>query len=262
MNGGLKSAAIAATRKLPARIRKAVVNLGFQVDREHFDRMAHDHSFAPNMRWGLEFARGRGVMPRGIVDIGAFQGEWSLMAHDVWPEARIVMIEANEDKKARLAQVATTVGGELKQALLGASTGSEVTFHVMESGSSVFEEHSPVPRDQRTLQTHTLDSLLAGFEHPDFIKIDVQGYELEVLRGAAATMARVKAILIEIAFLEINEGAPLAHQVMGFMAENGFVAFDILELHRRPLDRAMNQIDILFLRADSPIRADKRHWAQ
>jgi len=45
------------------------------------------------------------------------------------------------------------------------------------------------------------------------------------------------------------------------MTTIGFVAYDILEVHRRPLDRALNQIDIVFVRNDSPLIADKRHFA-
>ncbi len=41
----------------------------------------------------------------------------------------------------------------------------------------------------------------------------------------------------------------------------GFVAFDVLEIHRRPLDGVLNQLDLLFLREGSRFRCDKRHWA-
>ena len=95
----------------------------------------------------------------------------------------------------------------------------------------------------------------------DFIKIDVQGYELEVLRGGKETLTKAQAILIELSLIEINAGAPLLDEALSFMKAAGFVAYDILEIHRRPLDGAMNQIDVLFVREESLLRADKRHWA-
>jgi len=52
--------------------------------------------------------------------------------------------------------------------------------------------------------------------------------------------------LLEIAIIESNEGAPLLHDVVAFMKTLGFVAYDILEVHRRPLDKALNQFDIIF----------------
>jgi hypothetical protein len=111
------------------------------------------------------------------------------------------------------------------------------------------------------LKQTTLDSVTAATSAVEFIKMDVQGYELEVLQGGARTLAGAQAVLIELSLIEINEGAPLLHDALSFMKAAGFVTYDILELHRRPLDGAMNQIDVLFVREDSPLRADKRHWA-
>jgi hypothetical protein len=93
------------------------------------------------------------------------------------------------------------------------------------------------------------------------LKIDAQGYELEILKGSTLLIESIDAILLEIALIEINEGAPLLHEVLPFMRSIGFVAYDVLEIHRRPLDRALNQIDVLFVRVDSPLLSDKRHFA-
>ena len=94
----------------------------------------------------------------------------------------------------------------------------------------------------------------------DFIKLDVQGYELEVLRGAQRILAGVEAVLLEVSLLKINRGAPILDEVVAFMRERQFVAYEILEIHRRPLDRAMNQVDIIFVRQDSPLLADTSHY--
>ena len=67
--------------------------------------------------------------------------------------------------------------------------------------------------------------------------------------------------MLEIAIIEINEGAPLLHDVIAFMRSLGFVAYDILEIHRRPLDKALNQVDIVFVREQSVLLSDKRHFA-
>ena len=67
-------------------------------------------------------------------------------------------------------------------------------------------------------------------------------------------------MLLEVAIIEINEGAPLLHDVVAFMKSHGLVAYDILEIHRRPLDTALNQVDIIFVREDSRLIADKRHF--
>ena len=49
--------------------------------------------------------------------------------------------------------------------------------------------------------------------------------------------------------------------VLAFMKKYGFVAYDVVEIHRRPLDGALNQLDIMFVREDHPLRTDVRHYA-
>src|SRR4029077_16524171 len=95
-------------------------------------------------------------------------------------------------------------------------------------------------------------------DHPtiDLLKIDAQGYELSILDGADRILPRVQFVLLEIALIEVNEGCPILHEVLSYMQDRGFVAFDILELHRRPLDRALCQVDIFFCRWDAKLRAN------
>jgi FkbM family methyltransferase len=258
----IKHLATAALRRsLPRRARQSLVNLSFNLDGERFQHLASKYLFAPDMRFGLESLASRGFNPSIILDIGAFEGSWSKMAMDIWSEAKFVLVEANPAKAALLRDDARLKNAVLVESLLGPIDVPEVTFHVMESGSSVFEEHSGVDRRPIKLRQRTLDSVTRDFDRVDFIKIDVQGYELEVLKGGQQTLAKAQAILVELSLIEINQGAPLLAEALSFMNAVGFVAYDILEFHRRPLDGAMNQIDVLFVREGSPLRADKRHWA-
>lgn len=258
----IKHLVIAALRRLlPRRVRRSLVNLGFNLDQDQFQHLASRYLFAPDMKFGLESLAGRGFIPAGILDIGAFEGDWSKMAMEIWPEASFTLIEANPEKAAMLRRDPKLRTAKLVESLLGASDGSEVTFYVMGSGSSVFEEHSEVQRQPVSLKQRTLDSVTQDLNDVDFIKIDVQGYELEVLKGGKQTLAKAQIVLIELSLIEINSGAPLLDEALSFMRGEGFLAYDILEIHRRPLDGAMNQIDVLFVREDSLLRADKRHWA-
>jgi hypothetical protein len=105
-----------------------------------------------------------------------------------------------------------------------------------------------------------LNSILEGRPSVDLLKIDAQGYELEILAGADKILPNVKAVILETSLIEVNEGCPLLHEVISSMHERGFVAYDVLELHRRPLDGALFQADVFFLRQDSELRKDKRFW--
>jgi len=171
------------------------------------------------------------------------------------------MIEPNIEKECCLRKVANDLDATLFCELLGAESDRKVQFNVMGSGSSIMSERSPLPRTVESRQLCTLDSLIKIIDAPGLLKLDTQGYELEVLKGAARILQDFEAVLLEIALIEINEGAPLLHDVVAFMKSNGFVAYDILEIHRRPLDFALNQVDIVFVSERSKLIADKRHFA-
>jgi hypothetical protein len=99
-----------------------------------------------------------------------------------------------------------------------------------------------------------------GGRPPELLKIDVQGYELWVLKGAAESLQGIKVVLLEINVLDIYTGVPLFHEVVSWLRERGWVAYDICGLIRRPLDQALWQADMIFVPLESPLRSDKR-WA-
>jgi FkbM family methyltransferase len=258
----LKTAVVEALKIiLPDRIKASLVHLSFNLARDEFDRFAYDYGFAPSMKFGLSAMAKRGFSPRTVVDVGAFEGDWSRLAREIWPQSRILMFEPNVQKQARVSVVANSLGASLFCELLGADDGAPVSFNVMESGSSVLGERSPLDRTVENRKLRRIDTVIEELESPVFVKIDTQGYELEVLKGAQRILPKVDAILLEVAIIEINQGAPLLDEVVAFLKLLGFVTYDILEFHRRPLDGALNQIDILFVRENSPLIADKRHFA-
>jgi FkbM family methyltransferase len=245
---------------LPRRVKNSIMHLSYHLARAEFDYFAHRYCIAPNMTWGLKTMAARGFNPRTVIDIGAYEGEWSVTAQDIWPSSKVIMVEPNSEKTAKLQAVAAKLNGEVFVDLLGATNGKEVQFNVMETGSSVMSERSEAPRKIETRALRTLDSLALDVDAPGLLKIDAQGYELEILRGSNATLKQIEAVLLEVAVIEINEGAPLLHEVVAFMKERNFVAAELADIHRRPLDGALSQIDVIFVRENSKLLTDRRFF--
>jgi FkbM family methyltransferase len=244
---------------LPEFIKNSLLHMSYNLSPIEFERFAHTYCIGPSMNFGLRSVASRGFAPKCIVDVGAYEGEWSKLAKSIWPESNLFMFEPNSSKKEKLAKVANELQGKLFDNLLGAKNGEHVQFNIMETGSSIMSERSPAYRNVETRILTTIDSLGINFEAPGLLKIDAQGYELEILKGATDILPSFEAVLLEVALIEINEGAPLLYEVSAFMGELGFVACEILEVHRRPLDRAMTQIDILFVRSGSDLLSEKRY---
>lgn len=78
----------------------------------------------------------------------------------------------------------------------------------METGSSVLEESSPYNRNYVEKELVTLDSLVVrypDFKKLDFLKIDVQEYELEVVKGASRLLAKTEFVLMEVSLIPVNK---------------------------------------------------------
>jgi FkbM family methyltransferase len=246
---------------LPVRLKNSLLHLSFNAARAEFDRFSYLYAHAPNMEMGLSSLARRGLQPVQVIDVGAFEGDWSRMARRIWPDSKFILIEPNAAKSLLLTNLARTMNAILFRELLGANDGTHVIFNVMESGSSVLSERSPLARTQEKRTLSRMDTVIQDLDGSTFLKIDAQGYELEILRGAEKLIHKIDAILLEVSIIEINEGAPLIADVIAFMKSIGFVMCEILEIHRRPLDQALNQVDVLFVREDSVLQADKRHFA-
>ena len=82
-------------------------------------------------------------------------------------------------------------------------------------------------------------------------------------RGAKQTLQDVEVILAEVNLLDIYKDARLLDDLIIFLhsARKWFAAYDICSFHRRPLDAALWQADLIFLPMGSSLRADKR-WSQ
>ena len=91
------------------------------------------------------------------------------------------------------------------------------------------------------LPANTLDNVLinstdegVGITNPDFIKLDTQGTELNILKGMNDTLNRsVFGVEIEVEFIEMYLGQPLFYKVDEFMQSKGFQLFDMNKLYWR-----------------------------
>jgi hypothetical protein len=87
---------------------------------------------------------------------------------------------------------------------------------------------------------------------PDFIKLDVQGAEIDVLRGASECLRTTKYVLTEVSLHRWNKDAPMIEDVVRYMADRDFEIVDIVDMHF--LDNYLFQIDVLFAHKTSNLR--------
>jgi hypothetical protein len=94
---------------------------------------------------------------------------------------------------------------------------------------------------------------------PYLIKIDVQGAELDVLEGSRQILLDTEVIALEVSLFEFMKGAPQFSDVILYMKNLGFVPYDITLGWNRPLDNALGQVDMLFVKDKGMFRKNQSY---
>jgi FkbM family methyltransferase len=204
-----------------------------------------------------------GFSPNAAIDVGAYSGEWTSTLRRLFPRTRVLMIEPQEVKTEELQMLCSCNSGlDLATVLLGPEVGERVGFYESDTASSVLQDANHVCGPSKFLPMTTLDLLTAEkkFPPPDLIKLDVQGYEMEVLEGASQTLKSAQVVLMEVNLIPIYKDAPLVHETVRYMSDKDFRVYDVGTFFRRPFDNALWQMDIVFVRSSSPLIASNR-WS-
>lgn len=202
----------------------------------------------------------RRIQPRTVLDVGANRGQFSLAVQRAVPGVEIVAFEpipeaagtyrAALGADSRVELVKTALGAEPGEAEL-VVTGEDDSSSLLEPTELQLAEHpGTAPRTRITVPVTTLDDALAGRDlaRPVLLKLDVQGFELEVLRGAKASMATsVDLVYTEVSFREYYRGQCLAQDVCAELRGAGFDLVDIGHVSRNAAGAAL-QADFLFNR--------------
>ena len=194
------------------------------------------------------------------MDIGAYEGYWTLDLLEVFPSARVMMVDAQKNKATFLEKIKKQYPAtEYCISLLSAVDGEERYFCENETDSHI--SNAPVQDlPCYVMQTRNLDSLLkeTGFPLPDLLKLDVQGHEIEVLKGASAALSHAEICLLEVTLFDMGNSSPLFLDVLNFMENKGFQVYDISQFMRRPFDKTLYQVDMFFVKKDSHLVTEKR----
>ena len=202
--------------------------------------------------------------PRTLLDVGAHLGGFARAMLAAAPGCVATLVEPNPHCHDALA----ATGLELHRVAASDGAGEAMLNLTREwlqsTGASLYRENTDFFRDEVLEQVSVprarLDDLFPGRRF-DFIKIDTQGAELDVLRGGAALLRQADHVLIEISLVEFNQGGARPEAVFAAMAELGFRPVRVPEFHRLRgvQEDALLQIDVLFEHA-AP-RAGQQAWS-
>jgi FkbM family methyltransferase len=166
-----------------------------------------------------------------VVDVGANKGQFALLATGVFPDVTIYSFEPLQEPAARFREM---LGEEVRlfETAIGPSDREATIYvsHRIDSSSllPITKQSEIFPgtelKEERVVAVAPLTKYLSP-EHikpPALLKIDVQGYELEVLKGCDPLLMLFEFVYVECSFVELYEGQALVGEVILYLVHRNF----------------------------------------
>jgi FkbM family methyltransferase len=177
-----------------------------------------------------------GINPKVIYDIGSQVLHWTKkVKNNVWQNSKYFCFEAMHECESLYKE------NEINGYHLGVLTdidNKEIQFYksmVSPGGNSYYIENEEITKadyfgDFNKFQMigMSLDTVVKknNFPLPNFIKIDVQGAELDIVKGASICISHADHVILELQEVDFNVGAPKAKEVIEYMKTIGYEAIN------------------------------------
>jgi FkbM family methyltransferase len=196
---------------------------------------------------------------KSIIDIGANEGQFAQKILHVFPTAEIHCFEPLPDVYERLK---SNLSGQSKVYYYNYALGTsnaEMNIHRNEYSPSsslleMLDLHKSnfdfaIKSEATRIQTRTLDSFFSEpILNPVLLKIDVQGYEMQVLQGGELVLQQANVIIIETSFYELYKNQPLFEDIYSYLIRKGFRYVGNIEQLESPKDHQVLQADAVFIK--------------
>ena len=194
-----------------------------------------------------------------IVDVGANRGQFTLLMAGLYPDANILAFEPLAAPFRKLVDVTADLPSvrAFNSAIGCARTTMSMNVSKRDDSSSLLPisdmQEEIFPNTGRARVDEVRVAPLADFlidvdlKPPALLKIDVQGFELEVLKGSADCLELFDAVYVEASFVQLYNGQPFASDIIDFLHQRQFKLRGIYNLAHMSDGRAV-QADFLFER--------------
>jgi FkbM family methyltransferase len=200
-----------------------------------------------------------------VVDVGANIGQYAAALRASGYAGRIVSFEPLASVHADLARVAadddawmaappSAVGAAPGTLTINVSASSDMSSALPFTPEAARSFDSDRMIAQERVPVTTVDAILAAYAKPDdrvFLKSDTQGYEIEVLRGAAASLDWVVGVQVEASLHSIYQGQPDWRALVDFLTPYGFEIHFVIPGYFSKRHARMMEVDLVFFRRGS-----------
>lgn len=198
----------------------------------------------------------------GALDVGGNVGQTGLLLRSLGFRGQIVSVEPLPEAFQKLRAAAAADGNWTAHHLglgdaageLPLNVGTATTFSSFLAPTAhvnAINEHSTVSR-QVIVPIRRMDEAWGDFHISDadplLLKIDTQGYELPVLRGAGERLRTFSLLQIEMSIRPIYQGQPPFHEVIAYLRTNGFALTSLIRGYAGGETDELLEMDGIFVR--------------
>jgi FkbM family methyltransferase len=184
----------------------------------------HDQRLLPSSH--SNYLAQMNISPRVVYDIGSCVLHWTNEAIRIWPDAHYVLFEAMSEVESLYQRRGFR---DYSLGVLSDEEGKSVKFYQRPKdpgGNSYYQERGDFFPEETAVEkiTMKLDNVVEDrlFPYPDLIKMDVQGAELDILKGAEKCLQHASDLILELQHVEYNQGAPHVEEVIEYLKSIGF----------------------------------------
>lgn len=206
----------------------------------------------------LRRATSAGIQPRTVFDIGV--GTGTPWLYDAFPEAHFVLLEPQQEFEPSLRAICGRIDAEYHLVGVGSAEAYRPIYRLLGSptGSSFLPPNGHNQErwgaSEKTEQLHIVPlDIYQALPGPFFVKIDTEGYELEVLRGATKVLEKTDVALLEVAITERQVGEPDLIEIGALMKKNGFRLIDFPTIAQLSAGGPLLYVDVAFAKIGGPL---------
>ena len=195
-----------------------------------------------------------------VLDVGANEGQFAELIHRILPQANIYSFEPLSIPFNKLQSLKNEIPFlQCYQFAIGSENGemdmNSNEFSPSSSLLSMTELHSstfPYTKNSvlQKVSVRTLDSLLSEMKLQKniLLKIDVQGFEMEVLKGSKELIENISILIVETSFQKLYKNQPLFHEVYQYLVNKNFIYHGNFDQMLSTINGEVLQSDAIFIK--------------
>jgi len=228
---------------------KQILSVGLKKIGYKIQKISRHDDFNPfTMEGALQRCTDRGLNVNTVIDVGASDGRWSKICMKYLPNARYILIEAQEAHRKGL-ELFKSENNNVEYILAAAGNKNGLIYFDNSGLFGGLASETPFENNCIEIPVITIDEEIKrlNLQPPYLIKLDTHGYEKAILDGAIETLKNAELIIVETYNYQLTNDSLKYYELSEFMSKLGFSSIEMVDLLLREYDCSLWQMDTFYI---------------